>query len=192
VLEPVTEIASVHGSSEAPDAPRLIYDGVDGNFVRDALSRGYRLGFIGSGDGHDGHPGLAALASPSGGLAAILAERPTREAVLEALRARRVYATNGPRIVLRASLGGHPMGATLAAPRGPDLSLDVRVVAEAPLERIDLVRSGNIVETIRCGGRSEFSITRAVTPLRAREHLYVRVVQEDGGAAWSSPFFGGS
>jgi hypothetical protein len=191
VLEPVTEIASVHGSSEAPDAPRLIYDGVDGNFVRDALSRGYRLGFIGSGDGHDGHPGLAALASPSGGLAAILAERPTREAVLEALRARRVYATNGPRIVLRASLAGHPMGATVAASGGPDWSLDVHVVAEAPLERLDLVRGGGVVETIPGGGRTELRLSRTVAPLRAREYLYVRAVQEDGGAAWSSPFFGG-
>ncbi len=58
-LEPVTEIASVHGSSEAWDTPGRIYRPVRGNFVRDALARGYRLGFIGSGDSHDGHPGLA-------------------------------------------------------------------------------------------------------------------------------------
>jgi hypothetical protein len=191
VLEPLTEVASVHGSSEAPEAPRLIYDTVRGNFVRDALSRGYRLGFIGSGDGHDGHPGLAAIASPSGGLAAILAEKPTREAVLEALRARRVYATNGPRIVLRAILAGRPMGATLQASSGPDWSLDVHVVAEAPLERLDLVRGGNVVETLLGAGRTELRLSRTVAPLRAREYLYVRAVQEDGGAAWSSPFFGG-
>ena len=77
---------------------------IPGNTVRDALERGYRLGFVGSGDSHDGHPGLVHLASGgSGGLAGILAKARTREAVLEALRARRVYATNGPRIVLTAS-----------------------------------------------------------------------------------------
>ena len=58
-LEPVTEIVSVHGSSEAMDSPAVIYSPVAGNFVRDVLDRGYPLGFIGSGDGHDGHPGQA-------------------------------------------------------------------------------------------------------------------------------------
>ncbi len=68
VLEPITEIVSVHGSSEAADSPQPIYDAVPGNFVRDgALGRGYRFGFIGSGDSHDGHPGLAQLTSPDGG-----------------------------------------------------------------------------------------------------------------------------
>lgn len=188
VLEPVTEIVSVHGSSEAPDSPRVIYDAVRGNFVRDVLSRGYVLGFVGSGDGHDGHPGLAGLASPNSGLAAILSESLTREAVLEALRARRVYATNGPRILLRASLGGNPMGATLAPPAGRT-TLRVRVVAEAPLERVDVVRAGTVIESVSCGGASDFTFSRDVGGLRSAEHLYVRAVQEDGGAAWSSPFF---
>ena len=43
-LEPVTEIVSVHGSSEAADSPKRIYDPVAENFARDALDRGYRLG----------------------------------------------------------------------------------------------------------------------------------------------------
>jgi hypothetical protein len=115
-LEPVTEIVSVHGSSEAPDSPRPIYSPVAGNYARDALGRGFRLGLIGSGDSHDGHPGLAHLASPgrNNGLAAIFAPERTREAVLAALRARRVYATNGPRIFLRTTLDGvHEMGTAL-------------------------------------------------------------------------------
>jgi len=103
----VTEIASVHGSSEAEDTPRKVYASVPGNFVRDVLQRGYRLGFVGSGDSHDGHPGLVHLGnSGSGGLAAILADDATREAVHAALCARRVYATNGPRIFLNVTLDG--------------------------------------------------------------------------------------
>ncbi|NQZ98235.1 MAG: DUF3604 domain-containing protein, partial [Myxococcales bacterium] len=78
-FEPVTEVVSVHGSSEAPDGPRTIYSPVPGNFVRDVLDRGFVLGFIGSGDSHDGHPGLSRLANPSGGLAAIVSEDLTRE-----------------------------------------------------------------------------------------------------------------
>jgi hypothetical protein len=190
VLEPVTEIVSVHGSSEAPDTPGLIYDPVPGNSVRDALGRGYRLGFVGSGDGHDGHPGLAGFASPSAGLAGIYAESATREAVLEALRARRVYATNGPRILLRASLAGRPMGTVFEARHAAAAeTIEVHVVGESPLERLDLVRGGRVVESVPCDGQEDCRASRPVAPLRAGEYLYVRAVQSDGGAAWSSPFF---
>jgi hypothetical protein len=188
-LEPVTEIVSVHGSSEAADSPRVIYDPVAGHFARDALDRGYRLGFVGSGDGHDGHPGLAHLASPSGGLVAILTEELTREAVLEALRARRVYATNGPRILLHATLDGAPMGSALDADGGRARSLDVRVYALEALERLDLVRSGRVVRTFAGTGSGELRLTEPIAGLESGEYLYVRAVQVDGGAAWSSPFF---
>lgn len=195
-LEPLTEIVSVHGSSEAADAPLPIHRPVPGNFVRDALGRGYRLGFVGSSDGHDGHPGLAHLASPSGGLAAILAEEATREAVYEALKARRTYATNGPRILLRASFGGWPMGSDVPLGGGrppldglpPDLLL-AQVIAPRPLARIDVVRSGRVVAAVPCGGELDCRLSQTAGDLRAGEYLYLRAVQEDGGAAWSSPFF---
>ncbi len=187
-LEPVTEVASVHGSSEAPDSPRVIYQPVAGHFARDALDRGYRLGFVGSGDGHDGHPGLSHIASPTGGLAAILADELTREGVLEALLARRVYATNGPRILLHVTLDGEPMGAAVAASAGRSL-LEVVVVAPETLERVDLIRSGGVARTFACGGAREFRVEEPIVRLEAGEYLYVRAVQVDGGAAWSSPFF---
>jgi hypothetical protein len=188
-LEPVTEVSSVHGSSEAPDSPRVIYQPVEGHFARDALDRGYRLGFVGSGDGHDGHPGLSHLASPNGGLVALLAHELTREGVLEALRARRVYATNGPRIVLHVTLDGLAMGAALEAGAPRPRVLEVRVVGADVLERIDLVRSGQVVRTFAGTGSRELGITEPIEGLRGGEYLYVRAVQADGGAAWSSPFF---
>ncbi len=190
-FEPVTEIVSVHGSSEALDSPMVIYSPVPGNFVRDALDRGYRLGFIGSGDSHDGHPGFAHFASASGGLAAILSEERSREGVLAALRARRVYATNGARILLRAALGEQRMGSTIPVPAGErlDAELFVSVVAAAPLARIDLIRSGELVDSLDIDGRLEATLQRRLTELRPGEYVYVRAIQEDGGAAWSSPFF---
>ncbi len=191
-FEPVTEISSVHGSSEALDSPLVIYSPVPGNFVRDVLDRGYRFGFIGSGDSHDGHPGLAHLASPSGGLAAILAEAHSREAVLRALRERRVYATNGPRILLRCALGEHRMGAIVKLPDGEPLSapLFVRVVSPGPLERLDLVRSGALLEpSLALEGLRDVTVQRPIEDLLPGEYLYVRAVQEDGGVAWSSPIY---
>ena len=188
-LEPVTEIVSVHGSSEAEDTPGRIYQPLPGNFVRDVLDLGYRLGFVGSGDGHDGHPGLAQLASRQGGLAAILSKEVTRDAVMEALKARRVYATNGARIVLRATLDGAPIGAAIPLRNEYLPTLAVEVIAPGALRSVEIVRSGELVESIPCGGGREISFERPVENAAAGEYLYIRVLQEDGGAAWSSPFF---
>jgi hypothetical protein len=178
-LEPVTEVVSVHGSSEAPDSPNPIYSPVRGNYVRDVLQLGYRLGFIGSGDSHDGHPGLAGLATSDGstGLAAIVGAERTRTSVLAALRARQTYATNGPRIYLAVRL--------------EDTSLDFEVAGTAPIAYIDFIRSG-LTASLPGEGERDRVGQRTIPRLAAGEYLYIRVVQEDGGAAWSSPFYGGA
>ena len=187
-FETVSEIVSVHGSSEAADSPATVRGAYRGHFVRDALDRGYRLGFVGSGDGHDGHPGLTWIAAGIGGMAGILSEDLTREGVLEAIRARRVYATSGARVFLRVTLDGEPMGSVLA---GSDREREIEVEAIAPgaIDRVDLIRSGRVVEQIPCDAQRECSFTRTFATLRSGEYLYVRLIQQDGGLAWSSPFF---
>lgn len=192
-LEPVVEVSSSHGTSEAADAPRTIYASVRGNFVRDALQRGYRFGLIGSGDSHDGHPGLSweARHYPNGGLVALLTDDLTREGVRRALVERRVYATNGPRMVLRCSLAGRPMGSTLALRELPEgrAELFVWVLGTAPIERIDVVRSGQIVSSLTADQSELVSGTLSLEQLGAGEFVYVRVVQVDDGVAWSTPFY---
>jgi hypothetical protein len=188
-IEPVTEVVSVHGSSEASDTPGQIYGAVPGNFVRDALRRGLQFGFVGSGDSHDGHPGLVHLAAPSGGLAAIFSEEKTRAGVLGALRARRTYATNGPRIWLRTWLDEQEMGALLTPSDATENELRFVVAGTGPLSRVDVIRSGEIVSVVPGEGRRELSETLSLPSLRPGEYVYVRVVQEDGGAAWSSPVY---
>ena len=191
-LEPVTEIASVHGSSEAFDTILRLHEPVRGHFVLDALGRGYRLGFVGSGDGHDGHPGLAHLVGAgTGGLAAILCEEATRACVYEALRARRVYATNGRRILLDVTLDGSPMGATLPARTAdaPPARLAVAAVADGTFARVEVRRGREFVYTVPGEGRERIAFSYAVAAAAPGEWVYVRAVQTDGGAAWSSPFF---
>jgi spore germination protein YaaH len=65
----------------------------------------------------------------------------------------------------------------------------VRVVGTAPLERIDLVRSGSVAVTAEADGEREASWTTAIPRLAEGEYAYVRVVQRDGGLAWSSPIY---
>jgi hypothetical protein len=205
ILEPVTEVMSVHGSSEAADSPRLVRNPRPGNYVRDVLDRGVALGFIGSGDSHDGHPGLSHL-SPvygwrpgrtakdvermgTGGLAAVMGEKLTRGGLLAALRARNCYATSGPRMILQATLEGHPMGSSVPAQDvGPGASIDVLILGTVGLTRLDLVRSGT-VSSMSLQGERRFMGSLPLEDLQPGEYVYLRVLQEDGSLAWTSPFF---
>jgi hypothetical protein len=75
------------------------------------------------------------------------------------------------------------------AEAGVDDLAYVQVIAAAPLEKVELVRSGQLVDGVMLEGRLEASLTREVEDLRPGEYVYVRAVQEDGGAAWSSPIW---
>ena len=187
VLEPLVEIASVHGVSEAADAPGLIYNPVPGAFARDALGLGYELGFMGGGDSHDGHPGLAFLASGQGGLVAVLDAQLDRDGLYEAFRARRVYATNGARTLLFTTLDGRPMGSRVAPTAQGQLVLFA--VGDAPLLAVEIVRSGEIVQRIPATDEPMVQAQLELTDLAAGEYLYIRVLQQNGGLAVSSPFF---
>ncbi len=183
-LEPVIEMTSVHGQSDHPSLPQSIYDAVPGTFVFERLVAGDRFGLIGSTDGHDGHPGLSHLVGGRGGLVALPATERTRAGVYQALRARRTYATNGRRIVLRVDADGSPMGAEI--PAGP-VTLTVRVVGTAPLDRVEVVGPAGVVAS-QPGGSTTLYRPFAVE-LADSGFLYVRVIQADGGLAWSSPVF---
>ncbi|MCP5055176.1 MAG: CehA/McbA family metallohydrolase [bacterium] len=186
-FEPITEIVSVHGSSEMAHTPGPVRGGREGSFMVDALARGYRLGFVGSGDSHDGHPGLTHLAADSGGLAAIFAEDRTRASVLAALRARRSYATNGPRILLRVHLDGQPMGSAVTA--GSEHRFEIDVAGAGPIESIDVIQGGELVAAFEGNGELALAVETLLRDPPPGSYAYVRIRQQDGGAAWSSPFF---
>jgi hypothetical protein len=65
----------------------------------------------------------------------------------------------------------------------------VLAVGDAPLERIDVIRGPAVVKTIPGDKRLRIGFTEELRDLRPGEASYVRVVQRDRGAAWSSPFF---
>jgi hypothetical protein len=66
--------------------------------------------------------------------------------------------------------------------------LEVRAITPDPLDRIDLVADGQIVDSIP--GEEKRAIA-FVSEIRSSGPgtLYVRVIQKNGGTAWSSPFF---
>lgn len=182
-LEPVFEISSVHGHSEDPYLPGGIYSGVDGNYVKDHLDT--FPGFIGGSDSHDGHPGLAFIAAGRSGLMGVINAPNTRDGLKAALTSRRVYATNGSRMILFATLGKNPMGSDVS-PGTQDLT--VLAATGQLLEAIDIVRSGKI-ETIDTSPETSALITLTLEDLIVGEYVYVRARGQGGALAWSSPFY---
>jgi hypothetical protein len=83
------------------------------------------------------------------------------------------------------------MGSSIEVEPGAsrDESLFVAVLAPDPLERVELIRSGSVVDAISLKGEREVELESRVEGLREGEYVYVRVLQRNGGAAWSSPIF---
>ena len=87
--------------------------------------------------------------------------------MLEALRARRSYATNGPRIVLDVTLDGRPMGSAL--PAGAGKTLVVRVAAPGALEAVELVTGAGVVGRTPGEGRRSLGFESTLPELAARQ-----------------------
>ena len=164
-----------------------MFGAIPGNFVRDALLDGFKLGFVGSGDSHDGHPGLAHLVTGQSGLAAIFTESLDRPSLLAAMKQRRTFATNGIRPWMEVFIDDTFMGGSLPMPM-EDHVLRVRYEATAPIERIDLIRSDRVA-ALEGPDTLSLELERKIPRLRPGEFHYVRIIQENGGVAWSSPVF---
>ncbi len=186
--EHLVEICSVHGVSEYYGCDKCIYRPVKGSFVRDALERGYRLGIIGGGDTHDGHPGQQSMDAVAAGIMGVYSEELTREAVWDALKRRHVYATTGPKIILNFQVARSPMGSeTEWSLSDGGVPVTFRAVGCEPLQSIEVIRNGETV--LQHEGEGFFTQFAAEDPEPppGTSWYYLRVVQLDGNLAWSSP-----
>ncbi|MBN1673963.1 MAG: CehA/McbA family metallohydrolase [Kiritimatiellae bacterium] len=200
----LVEVYSVWGSSEYyGDFPRGVSDRYRNLDVRDAVRRGYRFGLIASADGHDGHPGNAhgpGLKHPhqyhfcGSGRAAVLAETLTRDAVFDALHARRCYATTGTPIALDVTLNGMLMGEEAdRLPNGTRPVLRLHCEGTNGLDHVRIVKNAQVVATVPCHGEwaAEYEWADPTFDADRANSYYVRVVQIDRESAWSSPIWVG-
>ena len=166
-LEPLVEVYSEWGEFEW--------------FLREALEKGYQVGFTAGSDDHKGRPGAAPPGSGSfgvyGGLTCIYAAELTREGLWEALKARRCYGTTGQRILLEVTADGKPMGSAFQASQPPEIS--VNVIGTAPIERVDIFRGVEQIYTFpETTDRAEDQIRVAWSGQRIRARN--RLVRWDG------------
>jgi hypothetical protein len=186
-FEPLVEICSVHGNSETPGAPLQIYRSSQGSFVTNALQRGFQFGILASGDTHDGHPGRRSVGAPSMGIAGIWATELTREAIWKALLARRTYGTSGERIVLRFQIDGHWMGEKVPLSGPTELGVDIFAAGTSSITRIDLLENEEMIRTFPIEGEDAW--IRSPQAVAPKKFYRIRLIQEDGGMAWSSPIW---
>jgi len=188
-LEPVVEIFQGYAaSSEAPGAPKAENDTMDrihgpfkpDGFVSLALAKGYRLGFQASSDHISTHVSYACVA----------AEEFSRKGLIDAIKKRHTYAATD-NIVLDVRMGA--LGIMGDEVRTDKPELDVTALGTGPIERVDVLRDGEVV----------YSESPAKGAAEARFHwddpkpkkgdkavyYYVRVLQKDGQAAWASPIW---
>lgn len=183
-LMPAVEVYSCWGCSEM-----RIYPGAEG--ANDALQRGYRLAFIGGADshhscpGHTGKPSKYHVLGWREGFAAVYAPELTRDAIFNGLRSKQCYATTAERIYLEFSVNGHSMGGSVTASEGSALRVEALVGGTAPIERMELVRGGEVVHSVEGSSLIEsFGWDGVVS---GGGYYYLRVTQSDGERAWSSP-----
>jgi hypothetical protein len=183
--QPLWEICSCHGCYEHVDHPLGQRGELREQMADVMLRRGHRFGFTASSDSHGllWHHGEARKRDPyRTGLTAVQARALTREAIMEALCARRCYATSGAKILLDVRADGAPMGSALGD----------RVAArfEVQVQGTDVIR--NIALVGAEGVLAEFTPDAPAASVEARAEspfVYVRVTQADGEMAWSSPVF---
>ena len=181
-LEPVVEIYQGYRNSfEEPDSPRhgppREMEKFAAGFVWSAWAKGIRMGVQSSSDHVSTHISYAGL----------LVTAVDRQAIFEALRARRAYAATD-NLAVETRMGTHFMGEAFTT-AAATLPLEVKIGGTAPIATVEVIKNNRIVYSAPGTGRE---ITFAYTDRDAapgESYYYVRVRQTDGQLAWSSPLW---
>ena len=183
-VEPFVEIYQGDRQNyETPDAPRSNSgdDSIGGwrplGFVSNALDKGYRLAFQASSDHISTHMSYGV----------IWVTEPTREALIEAVKKRRVYGATD-NILAEFRSGGHFMGEEFTLDAPP--RLDIKLAGTADFAAVHIIKDGAYVYSTKPGKREvEFSWTDENVTRGKTSYYYVRGEQADGEIVWVSPMW---
>lgn len=132
-LEPLVEIMSQHGTFEW--------------FARMYLKHGHRVGFTAASDNHLSQPGYSAPRglglAQRGGLGAVMAQELSNDAIFDAMKALRVYATSGERMILDFRVNEGRMGQRIAF--ATERNISGRVIGTAPIQSITIIKNDEVI-----------------------------------------------
>lgn len=149
-------------------------------FVWLAWEKGYKLGVQASSDHVSNHTSYAM----------VLSEEFTRQGLLDAMRKRHTYAATSNIILdyrLQAGEGEWIQGDEFSSAEIPTVKAVIRGTND--IKEVAIVRDNAYVHTMPGDGeRMEFEFREQSLP-QGEHYYYVRVEQEDGNVAWSSPIW---
>lgn len=200
-VEKLVEIYSIWGSSEC-DAHigntrpiRVLGGEQKGQHVIDALNMGYKFGFVGGGDIHDGRPGdeLHTLQETTAdyknlyrqGITAVKSESLTRRAIFNALSEKKCYATSNIRAIFDFSINGVDYGGVLDDDRR--LCFFLSGISEVPFEKLTIISDGKVYRVFDIK-RNQFKIEFEQN-YSGEKYFYARVERTDQEIAWLSPIW---
>jgi hypothetical protein len=175
--------------------------------LRKALDKGCRFGFVAG--GFDDRGLYSALYDTDqkqycAGLTAILSKEHSRASLIEALQARSCYATTGERIIVGLHIAAQGMGSEIDTKNRPGLEFNRHITGYAigtrPLKEVILFRNGKEYkkfpakeETVEFE-HDDMDLLGQIALEQPGDrppfaYYYLRVVQEDGHIAWSSPIW---
>lgn len=181
--EPVVEVfQALRGSYEEAESPGKARTTEPAGFVWNAWAKGWRLGLLANSDHESTHQSYACVWAPE----------LSRRAILDAIKSRLTYAATD-NIVLQFEArrdGGQSvkMGAETAASG----LVEFRISAEAtaPVASLQIIRNGENVYSAEPRTRLvSMSYRDRERPHRGTAYYHVRLVQDDGQIAWSSPIW---
>lgn len=216
-FERVVEIYNAWGCSECTEAEGNLRpikspanEGInetEKGSIQKALNQNMRFGFVAGGlDDRGIYKDLfeSDQIQYSPGLTAIVAIEQTRETLMHALYNRSCYATTGARIVMGFYIAGSQMGTELSTKNKPGLAYNRHltgfVCGIVPIVKITIMRNGKELHELQPHQMTtEFEYDDFVdlhkialdSPDERSPFIYyyMRVVQEDGHIAWSSPIW---
>ncbi len=181
-LQPVVEMYQCRGSAEYKGCQRHTHSATSHNgcYVRDALERGYKLGFVASGD----HNFMGE------GITAVYVTDISQKGIVEALKARRCYATTGDRIFMDFRINGYMMGVEVAV--SGKVHVTAYIQAMQPLKSIHVFRNKDIVfdqSGSKLNGKTNMTVEFTDSQYNHDSYYYLRVIQVNNEIAWSSPIW---
>jgi len=216
-FERVVEIYNSWGSSEftkndgnlrpiTGSGKKAVIENKEGSLAK-ALLKNLRFGFVAGGlddrglyaDFYD-----SSQAQYSPGLTAVLSQDLTRQSIFDAIHNRHCYATTGERIILGLSLAGNPMGSELDSGQKPGLHVNRHlsgyVAGTSNLKLVELIRNGKVLTKFSPKSHILDFEYDDMEPLSdvvidAEDKrppfvfYYLRIIQDDGHMAWSSPIW---
>ncbi|TFG00577.1 MAG: hypothetical protein EU541_01835 [Promethearchaeota archaeon] len=228
-LEKLVEIYSTWGNQEYPYSegnpipPRYKFFGYGkyarkrgailgkkGCYVKDALKRGYKLGFTAGGDDHIGAFPSGPLDIDNGiypsGIMAIWSykDKLSKEELWNQLLTRKCYGTTGPRVIIQFWLDDFFMGDIIMLEKNEHLekkrTVKLSIISSNNIEKVELIRNNEIVLEQKIGkkeiklnftDKENFNNISLSHSIKEQDFLfyYPRIFLPELNMAWASPIW---